>query len=490
MRSRVFRILAAASFWATLLAAAPSAENRIVTIHLVAVDAHGEITGDLHREDLRVSEAGAKRNIVFLRRIGNEPWDPPPLGPHEISNRGGYFAPYATVVLLDLFNEDFSTDANASIRLAHGLAGIPNAESLFLYLLAVDGQLVPVHEIPADLHLHYRPSSSDPPWTAGIHSLLDAALAKRVGPARQSLTGAEHVNLTFQALDSLAVQLSRIPGRKNIILVNNGVPDILPRAVRFSISRRPDYSNELRILDQHFNSFGVALYSLRPFASSDSYLNFESEAALDQLVADSGGRSTGGVDIGEAVRQALRDARTSYQLGYEEPAGSRDGKIHKVRVVACRKAVHIQTEARYPAEDASSADFSRMLDAAALPPFDTAGIGLHGVLTRDPADRRLVHLRILLNARDLALIHKNNRYTGVLRLVVVGYEPSGRTADAPVVPYELQFHHGDRDHQQVLNAGIQFTQDVTVGARVTRIRLIVLDQTSQTVGTLTFPMTT
>jgi hypothetical protein len=64
----------------------------------------------------------------------------------------------------------------------------------------------------------------------------------------------------------------------------------------------------------------------------------------------------------------------------------------------------------------------------------------------------------------------------------------GRTVDAPVVPFELVFHHSEADHQEILNAGIQLNQEVALGARVTKIRLIVLDQTSQTIGTLTFPV--
>jgi hypothetical protein len=129
-----------------------------------------------------------------------------------------------------------------------------------------------------------------------------------------------------------------------------------------------------------------------------------------------------------------------------------------------------------------------MIDSAAAPPFDMAEIGVHGVLARDPENARVAHLRILVNTRDLALIRSNNQYTGILRLAVVGYMQGGRTVDAPVVPFELVFHHSEADHQEILNAGIQLNQEVALGARVTKIRLIVLDQTSQTIGTLTFPV--
>ncbi len=41
---------------------------------------------------------------------------------------------------------------------------------------------------------------------------------------RSTLMSPGRVAITFQALETLAVQLSRVPGRKNIVWVTDGVP--------------------------------------------------------------------------------------------------------------------------------------------------------------------------------------------------------------------------------------------------------------------------
>ncbi len=478
-------------FFAACLARLPGAppgipNNRIVTVNLVAVDNRGEIVDDLRRDDLRLFDAGKRRNIVFLRRIGSQPWNPPSRGPSEVSNRAGGFAPFATVVVVDMLNADYSDLANASTELAHALESIPDADSLFLYVLNVDGRLVPIHGIPFDSHFGFRTPTDSPPWTAHAVQRLKAELFNEAGPRRPTIPIWTHANLTFDALDSLATQLSRIPGRKNIVWINNGSPVVHApgRPVLQTASHDP---NEFPLLFARFSSIGVALYALHPFWSSRSFLNASSDATLDKLVAETGGRSDQGETIGDTIRGALRDARTSYQLGYEQPAPS--GKAHRLRVETNRRGVRLRVSADYPGDgELAAMDFGRMIEDSAAPPFDTAQIGLRGILNRDPQDTNLAHMHILINPRDLALIHKFGAYTGSLRVAVAGYLPSGRVADSPIVPFELVFHHGEADHQRILDIGIQLTQDAKLGARITKVRFLVVDENSKEVGTLTFPL--
>jgi VWFA-related protein len=486
--------LALAVFAIPILSGSDSpAKSRIVSLNVIAVDTQGQIVEDLHREDLRVSDGGVSRNLLFLRRVGNEDWNPPPLGPNEVSNRSGSSEPYATIVLLDLFNEDFAAQANAEGRLIHDLQSLSNVDSLFLYILNADGQLVAVREIPFDLHFHLRGPSTEPRWTDGLKALMDAALDRSVGPQRPSITISDRADLTFHSLDSLAVQLSRIPGRKNIVWLNNGLPNptrlAFANSPRFVSMRAAGYSQDLNVLSQRFNAFGEALYALNPFSSNYSLLSADAGATLDALVAETGGRFNDGKEMGDVIEQALRDARTTYQLGYEEPFHSLDGKLHKLRVATSRKGIQIQTKAHYLAVPGmADAGFVQMIHSASIPPFDAAEIGIRGVVSRDPANSRIVGLRILVNARDLALIHEKAGYEGLLRLAVVGYLESGRDSGAPIVPFELVLHHSELQHHKILNDGILLKQNVKLGARITKVRVIVIDETSETVGTLTLPV--
>ena len=68
---------------------------------------------------------------------------------------------------------------------------------------------------------------------------------------------------------------------------------------------------------------------------------------LDQFAEMTGGRPDDGKDIGAAVRQAINDARTSYQIGYYPPEKNWDDKYHKLRVTCTRKGVRIQAKTGY-----------------------------------------------------------------------------------------------------------------------------------------------
>ncbi len=71
-----------------------------------------------------------------------------------------------------------------------------------------------------------------------------------------------------------------------------------------------------------------------------------SVATLNELAELTGGRSDAGKDIGAALRQAINDMRTSYQIGYCRPANW-DDKFHKLLVTCTRKGVRIQSKTGY-----------------------------------------------------------------------------------------------------------------------------------------------
>ena len=102
-----------------------------------------------------------------------------------------------------------------------------------------------------------------------------------------------------------------------------------------------------------------------------------------------GGRPDAGKDVGGAVRQAITDMRTSYQIGYYPPAQNWDNKLHKLRVTCTRKGVRIQAKTSYYAwEDAPGARSEQAIDSAIPTTFDAAEIGLRASLSRDPKGGR------------------------------------------------------------------------------------------------------
>jgi VWFA-related protein len=202
-------------------------EPRLIDLNVIAVDPHGEPVIDLTSDDFQVTDSGKPQKIAFFRHTDSKLWREPALGPNEFSNRAGANVPRATVILFDLLNERMSTRGAAQNQLTHDLESLENADYLYLYLLTVEGRLYPVRGLPVT----EAPGPSAAPWTGEIKPLLDRAMRTVVRVRPVDIDVAVRVQLTFQALDMLAVLLSHVPGHKNIVWITDGVPIALGRCV-------------------------------------------------------------------------------------------------------------------------------------------------------------------------------------------------------------------------------------------------------------------
>src|SRR5208283_494884 len=102
-----------------------------------------------------------------------------------------------------------------------------------------------------------------------------------------------------------------------------------------------------------------------------------------------GGRPDAGKDIGAAVRQAINDTRTSYQIGYYPPARNWNDGFHKLRVTCTRKGVRIQAKTGYYAwRDSPGTKSEQAIVSAVSTTFDAAEIGLRSALSPDPKGGR------------------------------------------------------------------------------------------------------
>src|ERR1035438_304445 len=97
-------------------------------------------------------------------------------------------------------------------------------------------------------------------------------------------------------------------------------------------------------MSEGFDRSGVSIYPVRMvmMGSPDSMggagtTGLGSIDTLDQFAELTGGRPNAGKDIGAAVRQAISDMRTSYQIGYYPPEKNWDDKFHKIRPTRTRK---------------------------------------------------------------------------------------------------------------------------------------------------------
>ena len=453
-------------------------EPRLVSVNVVAVDSRGQPVTDLTRDEFQIVDDGKRQQPVFFRHLDGTPQLAATPGPGEFSNERRANAPHVTLVLFDLLNERFDTRALTANQIVEQLGGIEAGDDLFLYLLTLDGRLFAVHGLN---------SEDGGSWTRKIKPLLDQAL--RAVQTIRPIDSADvnvRIGLTFQALQEIAAPLAAFPGRKNIVWVTDGVPISLGPRSSYT-GEAIDFTPQLRQLSEWFDRSGVAIYPVREVmlgssdgmgGSGDGSLEF-----LNTLSGLTGGRPSASKDVGMAVKQAMRDLRSSYQIGYFPPEKNWNNKFHNLRVTCTRKGVRVQARTGYYAwQEAAGARADRAIGAAAKGQFDAAEIGLRGTFERDPKNARQVKLTVRIAANDVTLVQSGGQYVGQLRVACVQYMPDGRATGSAIMPFDLNYDAAARE--QALKEGIPFQQSLAIEDGVSRVRFIVFDRDSDMIGSL------
>jgi VWFA-related protein len=493
-----FRVLFGLAFVLVALRGDESPELKLLDLNVVALDSHEQPVNDLTIDDFQVTDAGKPQIIVFFRHRDAALRPVHKLAPNEVSNRGPESVPYATVILFDLMNESFGSRGYAANHIIKTLENLETADYLYLYIVTIEGRLFAVHGLPNG---EEGPDAAH--WTKQIKPQLDNALKTVLHNRPVEVDIAIRTQLTFAALDQMGLELSRVPGRKNLVWVTDGVPIGLGRN-RSDTGEIVDFTPQLRQLSQALERSGVAIYPVRQVmmgtsdhigANSDGVgatggagTGMQSIETLSEFANVTGGRLGSSMDIAGTLKQAMNDVRVSYQIGYYATERNWDNKFHKVRVTCKRKGVHIQAKTGYYAWAVPPGEGSEQaIRAVAGTQFDAAEIGLYGSLTVDPKDKRSMQLNVRIDAHDVAFGQQGDNSDAELRIAVVGYLKGGMVEGSRVIPFDV--HYSAEEREKARNEGIVFSRSVPVSDQVGRLRFIVFDRGSNAIGSLTFPLT-
>ncbi len=469
----------------------PEPESQMVDLNVIALDSHGDPVTDLTRDDFQVTDAGKPQTIVFFRHNESKLSHEPPATPGEVSNRRGENVPHATVVLLDFMNQSFNTRNIAVNQLVRYLEGVESADYLYLYILTVDGRIYAVHGLPDPYSETPQPPQGR--WAKDIKRTMDQAMREVMHVRPVEMDVAVRTQLTFRILAGVANNLTRVPGRKNLVWITDGVPiELGPN--RSDTGDYVDFTPQLRQMSAALERSKIAIYPVRqvmmgspdtvgdaPGGGSAPRSGIGSIATLDQFAQMTGGRPDAGKDIGGAIKQAMSDLRTSYQIGYYPPLRNWDSKLHRLKITSKRKGVRIQAKTLYFAwPEPPGTRTEQAVQMAAITQFDAEEIGLRVTASQDS---KVVHLRARIDANDVVLVPDADRYNGQLRAVLTTYQDGPQPSIGAVTPLELHYTAEQRD--QAIKDGILFTQNVPVDQSVRRLRLIVFDRGSDTLGSVT-----
>ena len=494
-----------------LLAQAPGPPI-LIRLHPVALDASGQPVTDLTAADFKIVDQGKAQTIVAFHKPVTGP--AAPLAPLEHSNRPGGAMPHTIAIIFDLMNENLADRMENWHTLSKSLAQLESGNSVYFYLLNLEGELVPIHAIGP-------PSADDATWPHDVSQVLDKAM-KAASHGRPVHMGQEdQVKKTFHQLEVLAGQLAAFPGRRDIIWITDGmqnvyntklpcsgdwvdcalyVPHLAVTLAQADVAVNPlSYSrdlstavNPMMTMDTKANPGKDQLVSVQNINGEMGQQNAQgaqgSDPALDlaQMALLTGGHAYFRQDIRAVLKQVATGDADSFEIAYDPSAANWDNKFHRIHITCERAGVKLQVRERYyaladarPAADRLKA----ALVEAFQSPSDMAGIGLRTKIA-PIGDKPGVHMDIRIDPADILLTQQGGKYTGAVYFLVSDRSASGPLGEPSVSSFNLELTSAQ--HDAVMKEGIPLSQDHATTDAVQQVRIIVLDQNTNAVGSLTF----
>jgi VWFA-related protein len=430
---------------------------RLVRLNVVATAA------DLTADDFRVADDGKAQRVGLFR------------GPQSASAKAGEFSnrpapqPHAAAILFDLLNEKLSADRlDASRKIGQSLKQLDSGESVYLYLLALDGRLVPVHAIEPGAALSKT-------WAQDIEATLAKAM-KDLNKARPvGMSEEDVVKKTYVALETLANQLSVFPGRSDIIWVTNDIPNVWgPKTCSGDWIECALYVPHLSVTLDHAGTV------VNPLSYS-GLLNPTATRFMEEMASLTGGRAYFNDDIRAVIQQLAANASMTYSIAYE-PQGW-DSKFHKVKVTCERKGVKLEARQRYyalPDTRPAPQKAQGAMVAAYQRASDVSEIGLRATVTSTAPS--MAHVEIRVDPADLLLHESGGEYSGQLTVLLSARAAAGPQGEPT---FSTQPLHLKREQ---LKGDIPIARDYPIDAATQKVRIIVLDQSANSVGSLTVPI--
>jgi VWFA-related protein len=325
--------LTACTLLAQSPAPAPAPLAKLITLNVVARDSHDQPVADLGSDDFQVSDQGKPQHITVYRPQDRRQLAAPP-GSHQDTSRST--PPHTVVILFDLLNANISYRGYGMDEIEKSMQKLESSDNVYLYLITSNGALYPVRGLPGP---DADQNPVDGPWTRQIKPRLDAAVQAVFGfkPVDERVP-AQRVEATYHALDLMGLQLSPLPGRKDVIWITHGVPI----TVRLINNDQPyDFTPELHRLATKLDRAGVTINTV----DQGDAVGTGSKETIEEFPNVTGGKAYSQGNVDKAITEVLEAPRSIYVIEY--PAPDPDGKYHKVRVTTPRKGVHLQAEQSY-----------------------------------------------------------------------------------------------------------------------------------------------
>lgn len=258
-------------------------EVRNVVIDVTVTDKHGQPVPALDKSKFQIFENGVPQDIAFFEEHEAEEAAPaqpvPTLPPDTHSNLVTAPAGPLIVLLLDALNTRPSEQSYVRAQALDYLKQIPAGTHIAIFTLGDKLQLIQGFSSDPKILKAALDGGSYPQFV----SLSAAGSLTTPSSVRASLTrwsnGSTDVaqelttNYTLDALNALAIYLSGIQGRKNLIWFAGSVPWVINPdfSLATSVTGRVDYSDALKQLANTMTVGRIAIYPIDAHALTTPY---------------------------------------------------------------------------------------------------------------------------------------------------------------------------------------------------------------------------
>jgi len=447
--------------------------TKLVRLDVLATE-DGKPVTDLTVDDFRVTDQGKDQKITSFRARGAQPAP----GPNEYSDRAEAAHP-VVAVLFDLLNEVMADRMDAWRRIGRSLQQVQNGDSVYFYLLAVDGSLSPIHAIPES----GSGATGDGAWLQDLPKLMEKAKHDLNRPIPAGLQDEDRVKKTYVGLEQLSTRLGAFPGRRSIVWVTDAVPYVTNPNVRCP-GQWYDCSLYLPHVAITLQANNTAVYPTSYAGGTDPTVG----QVMDQFASLTNGQAFFSKEIADVVAVASQAASNSYAIAYDPSAEDWDSKMHHLHVTCSRKGVHVQTKEFYyalPDQRPATARAQAAFVAALRSPSDVSEIGVRATVSPG-ADASKLHLQVHIDPADLMIQQQVDHFTGQAVIMFANYGADGMMKGEPALQ-TIDLTLTSDQHQQVMKEGVPFAWDQSVDPAVKKVRVIVLDSYTDAIGSVTVP---
>jgi VWFA-related protein len=426
---------------------------------------------------LRIYDDGKLMQAVFCRPLETAERPSTLLGPGEYSNRPTGSNWQSILVLLDLLNANFAERGQGWNELGRTFQKLESGEHFYVYLLTKEGTFYPIHALPG---AESPASPGDADWAAQVPSLLDQAMhnVNRLRPWEFQVNPDARIGKTIAALRDLASDFAAQPGRKSLVWISHGVPI----DATGPDGLRKDYMPVVMGLGTDLARSGIAVYAMDQ--QEHATPGMDSADSLQEIAALTAGKWFPGNSVEKAIQQAVSDGHAAYQVGYIPPLDRWDNKFHKLRVTAATKGVRLRATEGYFG-DVRQADATQRLALATFGQADDPGIGIRATTVLSEKVKGWSRFQIRVDAADLRLT-PGEAYIGEFAVTLAYYTTEWQPDASQEVAVKL--HLTPAEHDTAMRDGVSLSVDRPVPAGARKVRIVVRDNQSGAVGSLSIPV--